>query len=514
LTARGWNVSSRAQRFVETFRADPPTSSTESQPTARPLTARDWHMKCSSAPRDSHHVLIRAALARNAGLLEEPPMNVTHHAKRCLSALPLVLLLATPAFATNGMYLAGYGSEAAGRAGANIAIADRALGLQANPAGIAQLQGQHFSVDLQMLAPRLSYGGDPAGNALDAKSTVFDMPSLSYVRGAKASPWTWGLGLISQGGMGATFEGYATPFGTKDGTYSEVRFLTATPTVAYAVNEDFAIGVSANAGYSDVTFRFFPNTSYYNTNGTPLDPSDDIGFFGANLSGRAKAFNYSGRLGLMWAATPRVQVGAIYQTKTHGDYKNGKLSLNETSLGLGEVKYDAVVEGFTWPEQYGLGVQVRPVDRWMLAADARRYQWSGAIEKIEVKGTNPDKNSPVTAPVMPFVFDWKDVWAVSLGAEFRASNAVTLRGGWNFGQNPVPDATLNPLFPAITQQHATVGAGYTWGGNTVNLAVERAFEASQTNPSTNQALNPFGPGATVSHSQWTVSLGFSRAFSR
>jgi long-chain fatty acid transport protein len=314
--------------------------------------------------------------------------------------------------------------------------------------------------------------------------------------------------------MGATFEGYNTPFGTKDGTYSEVRFLTATPTMAYAVNEDLAIGLSVNAGYSDVTFRFFPNTSYYNNGGTPLDPTDDIGFFGANLSERAKAFNTSARVGAMWRLSPQVQFGAIYQTKTQGKYKNGKLSLNETALGLGEVKYDPVVEGFTWPEQFGAGVQIRPVDRWTLAVDARRYLWSGAIKEIDVKGSNPDKATPVVSPLMPFVFDWKDTWVLGVGGEYRASDALTLRGGYNFGQNPVPEATLNPLFPATIKHHAALGAGYTWAGNTVHLALERAFKASETNSNTNPNVNPFGPGATVDHAQWTFSLGFSRAFSR
>ncbi len=424
------------------------------------------------------------------------------------------LLLAAPALATNGMYLAGYGSEAAGRAGANLAIADRSLGLQANPAGIAQLQGRHFGVDLQLLVPKLGYNSDLTHTAIDAHNSVFGMPSFSYVQGRKGSPWTWGAGLISQGGMGATFDGYHTPFGTVDNTWSEVRFLTFTPTLAYAVNPDLAFGASVNAGYSDVAFSFYPNTSYYNTNGTPLDPSDDIGFFGANLTKRARAFNYSGRLGAMWSVVPQLQVGAIYQSKTQGDYKNGTLTLNQSAIGLGMVKYDAVVEGFTWPAQYGLGVQVRPVDRWMLTADMRRFQWSDAIQKIEVKGTKPDKASPVTAPVMPFVFDWKDVWAVAVGGEFRATPALTLRGGYNFGQNPVPAATLNPLFPAITEKHATVGAGYTWGGNTMNVALERAFEASVTNNNTDQNVNPFGPGANVTHSQWTFSLGVSRALSR
>jgi long-chain fatty acid transport protein len=426
----------------------------------------------------------------------------------------LLSLSVAPAHATNGMYLAGYGSEAAGRGGTNIAISDRALGLQANPAGIAQLQGSHLSLDLQLLMPTLSYYGDPLGNDLDANDQVFPMPSISYVRGGRGSAWTWGLGLISQGGMGATFDGYRTPFGTVDGTHSMVRFMTLNPTVAYSFNEDLSIGGTFNAGYSDVEFRFYPETSFYNDGGTPADPSDDMGFFGADMSKRARAYNYSFKVGAMWQVTPQVQLGAIYQSKTQGDYEDGTLTLDQTALGLGQVDYSAVVDNFTWPEQFGAGVQVRPTERLMLAGDARRYRWSQAIERIEVRGTEPDPVSPVTDPLLPFVFEWKDAWVLSAGVEYRTSEALTLRAGYNLGENPVPDYTLNPLFPAITEQHATAGAGWTWGANTLNVAVERAFEASQTNPNTDPQVNPFGPGMTVDHSQWTFSIGYSRAFSR
>lgn len=210
--------------------------------------------------------------------------------------------------------------------------------------------------------------------------------------------------------MGATFEGYQTPFGTTDGTYSEVRFLTLTPTVAYAVNEDVAVGVSLNAGYSDVKFRFYPNTSYY-------DGGTGYGFLrrGPHPSARLKAWNWSTRVGAMWTATPRLQFGAMYQTKTQGDYENGKLGLNQSAIGLGEVTYDAKVEGFAWPAQFGGGVQVRPADRWIITADVRRYLWSDAMKEIDVRGSNPDAASPVTAPVMAFVFNWRDVWATSVG---------------------------------------------------------------------------------------------------
>ncbi len=441
-------------------------------------------------------------------------MSRTLSALRWLAPALLLGAFAGPAFATNGMYLTGYGSEAAGRAGANLAVADRALGLQANPAGISQLQGQHLGVDAQFLAPSLHYGGDPFGNDFDGQAKVFTMPSISYVRGAHGSPWTLGLALISQGGMGATFEGYATPFGSSDGTSSEVRFATLTPTVAYAVNEDFALGASLNVGYSDVTFAFWPNTSFYDDNDTPLDPSDDMGFFGAEITKRAKTLNTSARAGALWRVVPQLSVGAVYQSETTGEYENGTLTLNQSAIGLGRVHYDATVEGFTWPAQFGAGVQVRPNDRFMIAADLRRYLWEDAMAKITVKGTNPDAASPMSTVEMPFTFTWANEWVTAIGAEYRATPALTLRAGWNQGDSPVPDETLNPLFPAITTKHATFGLGWTRGAHTLNLAVERAFEASQTNENTNMNVNPFGAGAFVDHSQWTVSLGWSRAFSR
>ena len=425
----------------------------------------------------------------------------------------LALLAPLPALATNTMYLAGYGTEAMGRAGAGIAVADRALGLQFNPAGIAQLQGNHYSIDLQVLMPSLHYE-DRMGNDMDGEKRNFYMPSIAYVHGSKGSPWTWGIGLVSQGGMGATFHYDHTPFGTSDDTYTQVRFATLTPSIAYAFSDNLSIGASANVGWSDVAFTFWSHTSFYSNSGTPEDPSDDVAFFGPKLTTAASTFNYSLRLGGMWRVHPKVQLGAIYQTKTHSDYKDGTLTMNESAIGLGRVDYDASVEGFTWPEQYGIGIQYRPANRWMIAFDIKRYIWSKAIDTITVEGTDPSKAVPssLSEVSLPFVFQWKDQTVFLLGGECRVTDDVTVRAGYNYGKSAVPDDTLNPLFPAIPEQHISAGVGWNIGASTLNFALERALEKTQTNDNTNQAVNPFGPGATVSHSQWTIAVGFSHAF--
>lgn len=403
------------------------------------------------------------------------------------------LLFGTPALATNGMYLAGYGAEAAGRGGANIAIADRALGLQANPAGIAQLRGNHLSVDLQFLAPELQYNG-PYGE-IDGEDRIFTMPSISYVHGGADSKLAWGVGLVSQGGMGATFKGYNTPAMTVDDTYSQVRFLTVVPTVAYSITEDFSIGLSANLGYSDVAFDFWPDS-----------PN------GLEMTDPAKAFNYSFRGGLMFRVHPMLQLGLVYQTETKGDYKDGTLVIDYGPAG--KYAFDADVNGFTWPEQFGFGVQLRPTERWMLAVDVKTYLWGRSLGTISVQPGDPVGAPPPVAPPpqIPFVFDWKDQIVAIVGLEYRLNHAVTLRAGYNQGNNPVPNETVTPLFPAIEEKHATLGVGWNLQSWTINGAIEKAFPVSQTNTGAPSPINPFA-GSTVTHEQWTLSLGFTKVFS-
>ncbi len=430
---------------------------------------------------------------------------------RRVALLAIALLcVAAPVWGTNGMYLAGYGSEAAGRGGANLGVADHALGLQANPAGITHIRGHELNVDAQVLAPQLKYSGDPLGNAMDGASKVFIMPSLSYAQGTESSPISWGVAFLSQGDIGATFENYLTPYGTRDKTSSEVRFATLSPTIAYEMTDEFSIGVSGHAGYSDLKLAFWPNTSQYESGSTPNTQAGV--FFGSELTTRPKAFLMSARGGALWHAHPKITFGAIYQTETTGDYTNGTLTSNQTSANLGKVQYDAKVTGFTWPAQIGGGVEVRPLSRVMLAGDVRRYLWNHAMKQITVTGTNPSSSQAQSTITMPFLFNWKDQWVVNAGAEFAATPEFTVRGGYNYGKSPVPDETLTPLFPATTLHHATGGFTWTRFGNSVTLAVERAFNAEQINRNTNPLVNPFGAGMCVDHAQWTFSAGFGRSF--
>ena len=424
-------------------------------------------------------------------------------------ALMLSLTAGAPQVsATNGMYLSSYGAESAGRAGANLAISDRSLAINFNPAGIAQLQGNHFSANLALLAPSLQF--DNLANAsLDGEDQLFPLPAVAYVRASKESPWAWGLAFIAQGGMGARFKDTNTFFGTQDELFSQVRFMTFAPTVAYSVNEDMAFGLAVNVGYGDVAFRFFPETSFFNTQ------NPDFSFFGVRME-EAGGLQYNARLGWWWRPSQRWQMGLIYQSETESDFSGGKTSFNfDAHPFLGRrVGYTSDVEGFTFAAQAGIGFAVRATDRLIWALDVKRIFWEDAIQVITVTARDPDVQGAPPEVVLPFVFNWQDQWVYALGFDYRVNDRLTVRAGYNFGENPVPDETLNPLFPANVEHHATVGFSWLTGKRTFDVALEHTFKNEQTNMNPDPRVNPFGPGSTISHEQWTLTVGFSWAWAR
>jgi long-chain fatty acid transport protein len=52
------------------------------------------------------------------------------------------------------------------------------------------------------------------------------------------------------------------------------------------------------------------------------------------------------------------------------------------------------------------------------------------------------------------------------------SPALTLRAGINHASNPIPDALVNPLFPATVERHYTLGLGWLHAGQRVQRGTD------------------------------------------
>jgi long-chain fatty acid transport protein len=142
----------------------------------------------------------------------------------------------------------------------------------------------------------------------------------------------------------------------------------------------------------------------------------------------------------------------------------------------------------------------------MLAADYKRINWAAVMKNFRMEFT-PDGNTGMASGFnglpMTVVFyqDWKDQHVMMLGAAYRMTDALTLRGGLNMANNPVPDTYLNALFPAIIKNHVTAGFGYALDKKShLDLAFSYAAKVSATSGVT---------GVTTSHEQYNGQLVYS-----
>lgn len=421
------------------------------------------------------------------------------------AAACFLLLSSSAGWATNGMEMIGYGAESSALGGADMAVVNGVSAMNINPAAITTIPHQVREYNLSLLLPNLHHH-DTLGNTVSGKHKLFPLPSGGYLRHVEGTPWFFGLGFFAQGGMGAEDDRLATAFGTVDQTYSNVRYLKVTPTFAYKLDEKSSLGLALNVGYSDAEFRLFPNTSFFSAgaDGTPGTP-DDAAFFGLNLT-RASAFGYGCKLGYLRQVTDKLRVGVGWTSKSHLHYHGGDLYLNMTAMGLGVVRYQDEINGFTWPERWDLGLAYRASPEWLVSFDYARLFWAKALRTVTVTGTDPSVvGAPATATI-PFPFDWHNQTVWALGLSHRLNERITLRMGYNYGKQPVPPANLSPLFPAITERHLAAGVTLHKGRHAVHLAWEHAFDHSVTYSNPNA---PFGGGAVERHHQNTIHFTWS-----
>ncbi|MEK7306104.1 MAG: outer membrane protein transport protein [Nitrospirota bacterium] len=392
------------------------------------------------------------------------------------------------AYATNGLNLIGYGAESLGIGGADIAVSDDFSSMNINPAGLSRIRLGEAGLSISYLKPSLVHSGK------SGEDEPILLPDFGTAYRLKDSPVTIGIGLFTQGGVSTDFKDIPTPFGNTDRTSSFIRHVKITPSVAYQVSDRTSFGIAANISYLDTALRLFPNTSNSFFSGFETDDrcSDSLGL-GAPGS-CAWGVGYGARVGLLYAVNEVVSIGATYNSPIRFDLSDGDITFNLS--GLGNVTYDAEIKGIEWPQEAGIGISVTPVKKLIVSFDIVWINWNSALNTVTINATNPDNQAALPNISLPLKFDWRDQYVFAIGIQYMPASSLTLRGGYNFGRNPVPTETLTPLAPLIVEQHFTAGAEYALTeGVDLGLSIMYApknKEISSQNPTL------FGPGAEES----------------
>ncbi len=412
-----------------------------------------------------------------------------------LTAVALGLALAASgAQATNGYFAHGYGIKAKGMGGAAVAMTHDAFAGANNPAAAA-FAGNRWDLGVDVFSPKRSatrVGSQaPQPGAADASvesdKNFFLVPEFGY---NMAYSDKIGLNLTVYGNGGMNTE-YPTPAGWGSSNLLggqgklgvDLMQLIVAPTVAYKFTDRVAVGVSPLLVYQQFEAYGLQGFGIQNTAGGNIGTDSSSGF--------------GVRIGYLNKVSDFTSIGASYSPKVNMERFK---------------KYAALfAEGgdFDIPANYVIGVALQAAPSIQIALDYQRIEYSGVASVA-----NPSTNQAPLGSVQGPGFGWRDVNVVKLGVQWEISPTLTLRAGYNRGDNPIQsrDVTFNILAPGVMEQHFTLGG-------TIKLSksdeLSGFFMHAKKNSVTGPAMPPpMGPGGTetIEMSQNSLGLQYSKKF--
>jgi len=400
------------------------------------------------------------------------------------------LTFSSGAFATNGIIQAGNGMVAHGMGGAGLANASEAASGMDNPALISQT-GDSISVAWSMFAPdREADFTDVAFGLGDAKSDakLFAIPQIAFTSKISDS-LSWGIMAYALGGMNTDYRedpfskfwaGFLYSGSDLRSSSVDLSGMIIAPTLSFKVNKDIDVGASLLIGYENLRLRnMFGLDTYANFVGASTRQETNEG----------SAVGYGAKLGVNWRINDGIAVGVIVQPK---------MSMDEISYFKDVLKPFGFTgdAGLALPNEFGVGGKFAVGKTVDINADLMYYQWK-SVDVFEF-------------------FGWDNQIVYKLGAEWRATDKLALRAGFNYGKSPIQGDAMskasafpigdisaviaNYMFPAISEQHYTVGLGYKMDKN---LAVNAYYLYSPKTTITDTT----GSGGALSMSQNAFGLG-------
>jgi long-chain fatty acid transport protein len=431
--------------------------------------------------------------------IQEPLMkivNLMRAEKQILSytvTLLIVLFFVSAGFSTNGYFSHGYGTHYKGLAGAGTALSLSAFAPAINPAGLTGL-GKRVDVGVAYFNPsrEFSVTGNPSGfpntfglapGMVESGSNSFIIPSVA---GHLSLPGGHHLGLAIYGNGGMNTDYQAPVFGNNP-TGVDLSQLFAAGTYAREIVPGHSIGISgifAWQRFKAEGLQAFGNFSSDANKLTNNDYSTSTGF--------------GARIGYLGKILPMLSVGASYQTKM-------SMSEFEDYSGLFAEKGD-----FDIPASWNVGVAVQALKVLKISADVQQILYSG------IKSINnpllPNLQQARLGDDDGAGFGWENMTVYKVGAQATPLPTLTLRAGYSYGEQPIPQSEVlfNILAPGVVEQHVTFGLSKTLIPLLdVHFALMYAFSNSVQGPNALEAPGQQQIELTMKQVEAEVGVSFS-----
>jgi long-chain fatty acid transport protein len=195
--------------------------------------------------------------------------------------------------------------------------------------------------------------------------------------------------------------------------------------------------------------------------------------------------------GMLWKAHKRIQLGIRYQHKVKIELKGDNRlwatdsfeiveipDLNDFPMDVTEKLIEFRVpqpidSQLTWPAEFAAGLMVVPWDSLLLHFDLNWQgwsefgEWSFANRKPEeyLNREFYDRYFDTYGIALPYgsqrlPLEWKDVWNLKFGLEFKLSRVLGLRAGYAFHPSAIQGQDVEPVTADLDRQILSFGIGY------------------------------------------------------
>lgn len=428
--------------------------------------------------------------------------------KKIVSVLVIALFLSSALVFAGGIALSGMGARAIGLGGGFRGVADDYTSIYWNPAGLAF--STHNSIALGMFAiiPKGEYtpdlhNPDPgmeaypwAGIENGKKYETIDKtwvgPNVYYTRKAGESKFNFGVGLFVPYALGAEWDIFELPETMPvdmdgDGIpetnaplewpagfpeneiKSSIQVIELHPAFSYKLTECLSVGFGIGMLKGDIDIvKFVPTVN--------IDPSvqgsSPLTYLPTIMELEGTGYGFGANFGVIHRVNEKFQwgiSGKIPSTlKIEGDavmtaYLNqivaAQLGLNAPTADRRDLDAEADLK---LPADVGVGIGFRPNPNWLIAGDITWTQWDRLDEiVIELDGNLPVSGAP--ADEKKLTTNWDSTIRFSVGTEYTI-NSLTLRTGYYLDPSPIPDETLDPTWPDVSDKHSiNLGFGFRFG---------------------------------------------------
>lgn len=338
-----------------------------------------------------------------------------------------------------------------------VAQADAPSAVYYNPGGLTQLSGTHISGGGYIVFRDIRFDGvtanaelnDPAYTAHSYLTTDFGLER-----------WRFGLGVNLPFGN-ATDWGAHTTFRYQL-TKSSLQVRNYTLTTAYKFNDHVSLGAGLNFYDSNTELnRLVPFSLLF--------PGLPDGRFRFDGTGQA----FGATAGLLWKINEQHSVGVVYRSPFAIDYHGHAVVKNDATGSLGR---SAATAEIVYPQSAAIGYAYRPTPKLKLEADAEWTDWD-TLNAVVLHSPNP---AFANDPGAHIPFNWQSSWYLEGGAQYTLDKHWTLRAGYIFSQNTVPDRTFSPLLPDNHRHVFSAGIGFDAGRVTIDLAYQYSLTEDRT----------------------------------